>query len=83
MGGPTEQVRSAAKRRTQARLASVAITHLQKASGEISAGKGIIRTMRQRMSIGIGGGGIFAVLNQHTSKRHPDFRTPRRSIAGR
>ena len=72
---------SAAERRTQAGLAGGAITHFQKARGQICARQGIVRTMRQRMPVGIGGGGIFALQQQNASERCQYFGATRRSIA--
>ena len=81
MGGSTEHVGSAAERRTQGGLAGGAIAHLQKACGEIRARQGIIRTMPQRMPVGVGGGGIFAVQQQNARELCQYFGATRRSIA--
>ena len=62
-------------------LAGVALTHFQKACGEIGARHGIVGTQRQRMPVGVGGGGIFAVQQQDASERRQDFGAPRRSFA--
>ena len=72
---------AAAERRTQVGLAGVAITHFQKACGEIGARQGIVGTQRQRMPVGIGGSGIFAVQQQDASELCQDFGAPRRSFA--
>jgi len=72
---------SVAEHRTQVSLAGGAITHFQKACGKICARQGIVRTMRQRMPVGVGGGGIFALQQQNASKRCQYFGATRRSIA--
>ena len=81
VGGSTEHLGPAAQRRTQVGLAGVAITHFQKACGEIGARHGIVGTQRQRMPEGIGGSGIFAVQQQDARELRQDFGAPRRSFA--
>ncbi len=81
MDASTEHVRSAAKRRAQAGLACGAIAHFKKACGEIGAGEGIVRKIRERMSVGVGGIRIFAVQQQNASEFYQYFAATRRSIA--
>jgi len=79
--GAAEHVRSAADRRTQVGLASVAIPHFQKACGKIRAGKGVVGTMRQRMPVGVGGGGVVAVQQQNAGQLRQYFGATRCGIA--
>ena len=81
MGGSTEHVGSAAERRTQVGFAGVAIAHFEKAGGEIRAREGVVRTVRQRMPVGVGGGDIFAVQQQNASEICQYFGATWRSIA--
>lgn len=81
MVGSTEHVKSAAERQTQVGLAGVAIAHFQQASGEIRAREGVVGTMRQRMPVGVGGGGIFAVQQQNARELFQYVEVTRGSIA--
>src|SRR6185437_9526777 len=72
VGGSTEHLRPAAQRRTQIGFAGVAVTHFQKAGGEIGARQGIVGAQRERMPEGIGGSGIFAVQKQDATELDED-----------
>jgi len=80
VAGSTEHLGPAAQSCPQAGFAGLALTHFQKASGQIGARHGIVRTKRQGMPADVGGRGIFAFQQQDASERDQYFRTCRRSF---
>ncbi len=81
MDAPTEHVRSAAKRRAQAGLAGASIAHFKKTCGKIGACKGIVRKIRERMTVSVGGLRIVAVQQQNAPQFYQYFAAIRRCIA--
>jgi hypothetical protein len=81
MTGSTEHMGPAAQRHAQIGLAGLAFTHFQKAGGEIGARHGIVRTERQDMPVGVGGGRIFPIQQQEASELFQYFRMTRRNFA--
>ncbi len=81
MGGATEHLGPAAQRRTQIGLAGFALPHFQQACSELCACHGVVRTVRQRMPVTVGGRGIFAIQQPDAGQCYQNLRMPRSRFA--
>jgi hypothetical protein len=80
MARSAEHLGPAAQCQAQVGFAGFALTHFQKACGKIGARHGIVRTERQGMPVGVGGGRIVAIQQKDASELGQYLGTPRRSL---
>lgn len=66
-------LRTAARRRTQACLARVTLSHFQKAGAKTAPRRRIVRALTQGTPEQIGSGVIFAILRQHSRQRRQNI----------